>query len=72
MEKYNAKRKPKGAEIGVFFDAEKLYVSPIWQLFIKNLSFYWEHWILIENLNFYWYDYKCEYDKNDTCFYMKG
>jgi hypothetical protein len=72
MEKCNTKRKLKGAEIGVFFDAEKLYVSPIWQLFIKNLSFCREHRILIENLNFYWYDYKCEYDKNDTCFYMKG
>jgi hypothetical protein len=29
MEKCNTKRKLKGAEIGVFFDAEKLYVSPI-------------------------------------------
>lgn len=71
MVKYNIKSKPKDAKLSVFFICENLYVSPIFQLFFKNLSFCRERLILIEKLNFYWYDYKCEYDKNDTCFYME-
>jgi hypothetical protein len=71
MVKYNIKSKPKDAKMSVFFICGNLYVSPIFQLFFKNLSFCRERLILIEKLNFYWYDYKCEYDKNDTCFYME-